>query len=311
MAQRAKKSKSAKPSPSKPPANHFVKSSSFTVVGIGASAGGLEAFAALLGALPANPGAAFVLIQHLDPKHESMLTEILSRATTMPVMEAKEGTKVKVDHVYVIPPNANLAIERKTLRVKPRTFTRGQHMPVDIFLRALAEDQKNKAIGVILSGTASDGVLGMKAIKAEGGITFAQEEKSAKHPGMPHSAVAAGVVDFILSPEEIASEIQRFLHHPYVTSLKAVSTGDTLPKSRSNLTKIYDMLRNAFRTDFSGYKDTTIRRRIKRRMILHRMDEPEVYVRYLRDHPEEVEALYHDILINVTSFLRDPGTFRP
>src|SRR5262245_23595973 len=172
----------------------------------------------MLGALPANPGTAFVLVQHLDPKHESMLTEILSRATSMPVMEAQHGTRVKIDNVYIIPPNTNLAIERGTLRLQPRTFTRGQHMPVDVFLRSLAKDQKNKAIGVILSGTASDGALGMKAIKAEGGITFAQDQNSAKYPGMPHSAIAAGVVDFILPPQEIAREIARFVRHPYVTS---------------------------------------------------------------------------------------------
>src|SRR6266704_1150292 len=281
---------------------------SFPIVGIGASAGGLEAFASLLTNVPADPGVAFVLVQHLDPKHESLLTEILPRSTTMPVSEVTEGVRVKPNHVYVIPPNKNLAISRGILHLMPRTYTRRLHMPVDVFLRSLAEDQKNKAIGVILSGTASDGVLGLKAIKAEGGITLAQDENSAKYSGMPRSAAAA-VVDFVLPPEAIARELGRIGRHPYLTSPKAVTSEGLLPESGGSLTKIFTLLRSAFGTDFTHYKDTTIRRRIKRRMVLHKIEEPEVYVRHLRDNPGEVEALYHDILINVTSFLRNRSTF--
>src|SRR5437773_299798 len=285
------------------------RSDSFPIVGIGASAGGLEAFASLLSNVPGDPGVAFVLVQHLDPKHESLLTEILHRSTTMPVSEVTEGVRVKPNHVYVIPPNKDLAISRSILHLMPRTYTRRQHMPVDVFLRSLAEDQKNKAIGVVLSGTASDGVLGLKAIKAEGGITLAQDESSAKYSGMPRSAAAAGVVDFVLPPEDIARELGRIGRHPYLTSPKAVTSEGLLPESGGSLTKIFTLLRGAFGTDFTHYKDTTIRRRIKRRMVLHKIEEPEIYIRQLRDHPGEVEALYHDILINVTSFLRDPSTF--
>jgi len=282
---------------------------SFPIACIGASAGGLEAFGALLTALSAHPGLALVFVQHLDPKHQSLLPEILSRPTRMPVMEAQDGVRVRPDHVYIIPPNADLAIARGILRVMPRTTTRGQHLPVDVFLRSLAEDQKNKAIGVILSGTASDGALGLKAIKAEGGIAFAQDEQSAKYGGMPRSAVVAGVVDFVLPPEGIARELERFGHHPYLTSQKAVASEDLLPESRDSLAEIFHLLRKAFGTDFTEYKDTTIRRRIKRRMVLRKMEEPQAYVQFLKEHPDEVEALYHDILINVTSFLRDPATF--
>ncbi|PYT16524.1 MAG: hypothetical protein DMF51_04580, partial [Acidobacteria bacterium] len=270
------------------------RSDSFPIVGIGASAGGLEAFASLLSNVPADPGVAFVLVQHLDPKHESLLTEILPRSTTMPVSEVTEGVRVKPNHVYVIPPNKDLAISRGILHLMPRTYTRRQHMPVDVFLRSLAEDQKNKAIGVVLSGTASDGVLGLKAIKAEGGITLAQDESSAKYSGMPRSAAAAGVVDFVLPPEDIARELGRIGRHPYLTSPKAATSEGLLPESGGSLTKIFTLLRGAFGTDFTHYKDTTIRR---------------IYVRHLRDNPGEVEALYHDILINVTSFLRDSSTF--
>src|SRR5882672_7392459 len=285
------------------------RSGSFPIVGIGASAGGLEAFTSILAHVTAEPGAAFVFVQHLDPKHESLLTEILSRSSKVPVMEARDGTRVRPNQVYVIPPNSNLAIARGTLEVTPRPATHGQHMPVDVFLRSLAEDQKNKAIGVILSGTASDGALGLQAIKTEGGIAFAQDEQSAKYGGMPRSAVEAGVVDFVLPPEGIARELERFGHHPYLTSQKAVASEDLPPESRNSLVEIFHLLRKAFDTDFTEYKDTTIRRRIERRMVLHKIEEPQAYVQFLKKHPDEVEALYHDILINVTSFLRDPGTF--
>ncbi|MCI0656185.1 MAG: ATPase, partial [Acidobacteria bacterium] len=290
-------------------AAHVVRPARFPVAGSGASAGGLEAFASLLAALPANPGVAFVFVQHLDPTHQSLLPEILSRPTRMPVMEAREGMRVLPDHVYIIPPNTSLAIARGTLRVMPRTMDRGLHMPVDVFLRSLAEDQKNKAIGVILSGTASDGALGLTAIKAGGGIAFAQDEQSAKYGGMPRSAVESGVVDFVLPPEGIARELERIGRHPYLTSPKAVAPEELLQEDRHSLGDVFDLLHKAFDTDFTEYKDTTIRLCIKRRMVLHKMEELPAYVQFLRKHPDEVEALYHDILINVTSFLRDPDAF--
>jgi len=307
MAKKAKKSRSpAAGSRRRPATSSHV---SFPIVGIGASAGGLEAIEALLKGIPADTGVALVFIQHLDPKHESLLTEILARSTTMPVKEITDGMRVMPSHVYVIPPNTDLEIKQGVLRLHARTFTRGQHMPVDVFLRSLAEDQKNKAIGVILSGTASDGVLGLKAIKAEGGITFAQDEQSARYGGMPRNAMTAGVVDFVLPPESIARELERIGRHPYLASEQAAVPETLPPESRGSLTKIFTVLRQTFGTDFSDYKDTTIRRRIKRRMVLHKIEDPEAYLRYLRDSAEEVEALYHDILINVTSFLRDPVTF--
>lgn len=180
-----------------------IKHKPFPIVGIGASAGGLEAFTQLLHHLPSDSGMAFVLVQHLDPKHESMLKELLSKATRMPVSEVKNGMPAEPNHVYIIPPNTNMGISERALSITPRTEIRGQHMPIDRFFRSLAEDQRNSAIGVILSGTASDGSLGLKAIKAEGGITFAQDEKTAKYGGMPHSAIASGAVDFVPPPKEL------------------------------------------------------------------------------------------------------------
>ena len=284
--------------------------SPFPVVGIGASAGGLEASTQLLKHLPPDTGMAFVLVQHLDPTHASALTEILSRATTLPVTEVTDGMRVEPKHVYVIPPNTNMAILHGVLSLMPRPETHGQHLPIDYFLRSLAEDQRTRAVGVILSGTASDGTLGLKAIKDEGGITFAQDEKSAKYSGMPSSAIAAGCVDRVLPPEGIARELARISQHPYVMHSPEVQAEPWQPGETDALHKIFILLRTQTGVDFTDYKHTTIRRRIQRRMLLHTIDRMDQYVRFLQDHADEVDALYQDFLINVTSFFRDPESFR-
>src|SRR5688572_3944650 len=188
---------------------------SFPIVGIGASAGGLEAFSALLQHLPLDTGMGFVLVQHLDPVHDSALTKLLGRATSLPVHEVTNNLRVEPNHVYVIPPNTNLSITEGVLTLGPRPKTRTPHRSIDFFFEALANDQRDRAIGVILSGTATDGTVGLEAIKAEGGITFAQDE-SARYDSMPRSAVAAGSVDFVLSPEDIATELARIAKHPAV-----------------------------------------------------------------------------------------------
>ena len=187
----------------------------FPIVGVGASAGGLEAFTELLQHLPPDTGLGFVLVQHLDPQHESALTSLLSRATSMPVREVTNNLRVEPNHVYIIPPNTNLTITQGRLKLQPRQQTRKPVRSIDFFFESLAQDQRERAIGVILSGTATDGTLGLEAIKAEGGITFAQDE-SAKYDSMPRSAIAAGCVDFVLSPENIAKELARIAKHPYV-----------------------------------------------------------------------------------------------
>ncbi len=301
-------------SPKSPEKKRPPKARPLTIVGIGASAGGLEAFTQLLRTLPTDTGMAFVLIQHLDPKHESMLTQILSQRTKMPVNEANDGLAVEPDHVYILPPNKNMTISGGVLSLRPRTEACGQHMPVDHFFHSLAEDQKSHAIGVILSGTASDGALGLKAIKAEGGITFAQDEKSAKFGGMPHSAVAAGAVDFILPPEGIAKELVRISGHHLPSSeimapQKAGWTENSIVPNGNGLGTIFTLLRAATGVDFTHYKQATPKRRISRRMTLRRMKDIKDYVKYLEDNPAEVEALYQDLLIHVTSFFRDSETF--
>jgi two-component system CheB/CheR fusion protein len=299
--------------PAERPPESFVEDASprppsapFPTVGIGASAGGLDAFTEILRALPPDTGMAFVVIQHLDPTHASMLPEILGRATSMPVTEVADQMVVKPNHVYVIPPGVTMAITRGTLQLTPRREVKGQHRPIDHFLRALAEDQGHRAIGVILSGSATDGTLGLEAIKAEGGITFAQDE-SAQHTSMPNSAIAAGCVDFVLPPAEIAQEIARISRHPYVT--RGAEEILSSPGSEPSLSRVLDQLRVATGVDFSSYKRNTLLRRITRRAVLHKMDGLRDYARFLQGDPAETEALYQDVLISVTSFFRNSDAF--
>ena len=285
------------------------KSKSFPIIGVGASAGGLEAFTKLLEHLPPDTGMAFVLVQHLDPTHASILSSLLAKKTEMPVNEVTDGMPVEPNRIYVIPPNTNMAILNGALQLLPRTETRGRHMSVDYFFRSLAEDQGSQAIGVVLSGADSDGALGLQAIKAEGGITFAQEEKTAKYDSMPHSAIATGAVDFVLPPEGIAKELHKFSNHPYVRPFNLPKASELLPNAEDGLRKIFVLLRSAHQIDFTSYKQSTVRRRIMRRMALHKIDRLDDYIRYLQGSPAEVSDLYTDLLINVTRFFRDPETF--
>lgn len=290
-------------------ADAFDDTGLFPIVGVGASAGGLSAFTKLLNALPADTGMAFVLVQHLDPKHVSLLPDLMSRATNMPVAEVKDAMLVEPNHVYIMPPNHSLALLHGALHLMPRPDKLGKHLPIDDFLRTLADDRQSKAIGVILSGTASDGTLGVQAIKAASGITFAQSEDSAEYSGMPHNAIAAGYVDFILTPEEIARELTRIAHHPYLLQELPGVKDEVLAEGGENLNKIFVLLRSRTGNDFTYYKHSTIRRRIKRRMLLHQIERMQDYVKFLQLHAKELDALFQDITINVTSFFRDPETF--
>src|SRR5215472_10296828 len=188
----------------------------FLIVAIGASAGGIEAFTELIRGVPSNTGMAFVLIQHLDPTHHSILTELVAKETSMHVREVEDGLPLQPNHVYVIPPNATMSIDSRVLRIAPREETRGLHMSIDHFMRSLAGEEGSRAIGVILSGSGSDGTLGMAEIQAQGGVTFAQDTASAKYDSMPRSAIASGCVDYVLTPKAIARELARIAHHPYV-----------------------------------------------------------------------------------------------
>lgn len=280
----------------------------FPIVGIGASAGGLEAFSELLRKLPPKTGMAFVLVQHLDPKHSSDLREILTRMTEIPVAEVSDGTVVRPDHIYVIPPDKAMTIKGGVLRLGARVQTRGQHLPIDHFLQSLAEHSADLAISVILSGTASDGTEGSRAIKAAGGITFAQDEKSAKYGSMPQSAVQTGCVDFVLPPASIAHELARVGQHPYLAGT-ATQKPELAIASGNQMEALLSLLRVASGVDFTHYKHTTLQRRIKRRMVLHKLEKVGDYVRYIKNKPGELDELYKDILIHVTSFFRDPDAF--
>jgi two-component system, chemotaxis family, CheB/CheR fusion protein len=278
----------------------------FPIVGIGASAGGLEAFTRLLSLLPADTGMAFVLIQHLDPTRASFLPDALSRVTTMPVVEAEDGAQMEPSRVYVIPPSADVALEKGKLRLRVRGGDgRGSHLPVDLFLLALAQERGNRAIGVVLSGTASDGTEGLRAIKAAGGITLAQDPQSAKFGGMPRSAVDAGVVDHCLPLSQLAEELVRLSRHPYLSAGRpGLAGGDGV-----TLRKILRVVRDAVGVDFAEYKRPTLERRIARRMTLSRAQDLPAYLRILEADSQEIRALYEDTLIHVTSFFRDLEVF--
>ena len=325
---------------------------SFPIVGVGASAGGLEAFTELLKHLPVDTGMGFVLVQHLDPVHESALTQILARATRMPVLEVTNELRVEPNHVYVIPPNTNLGIAAGVLKLQPRSKARTPTRSIDFFLESLAADQHERAVGVILSGTATDGTLGLEALKAEGGITFAQDD-SAKYDSMPRSAVAAGCVDFVLSPEAIAEELARLATHPYVAgpalqppssrpesgpvdgkkhqkdgsalpsggsgeadtgaerarSKAEQTTGDPQADNNAGFKRVLSLLRNHCGVDFTLYKSSTIQRRIARRMLLCRQETLAGYAEHLRGNTKELDTLFSDVLISVTSFFRNPDAF--
>jgi two-component system, chemotaxis family, CheB/CheR fusion protein len=281
---------------------------SFPIVGVGASAGGLEAFTELFREIPTDCGMAFVVIQHLDPTRPSYLGEALSRVTRIPVEEIREGTLVQPDHVYVIPSNADVGILRGGLTLLPRaTEPRKPHLPIDFFLKALAADQGNQAMGVVLSGTGSDGAEGIRAIRAEDGITFAQTPGSAKFSGMPEAAINSGAVDFVLPVRELAQELVRIGRHPFVRGPEErVLQGHA---EDVELKKILLLVRSASGIDFSEYKIPSIRRRLARQMALHRLTDPEAYVRLLRGDPAQCQLLFEDILIHVTTFFRDGEAF--
>ena len=272
----------------------------FPIVGMGASAGGLEAFGQFFQQVLPNSGMAFVLVSHLDPSHESILTEILQRSTRMPVIEVTDQMKVEADHVYVIPPNRDMAIFHGVLQLSVPEQPRGQRMPIDAFLRSLAEDQGEQAVGIVLSGTGTDGTLGLRAILGAGGVSLVQEPSSAKYDGMPSSAIAAGYATQVLTVDKMP---QALLSGPRTQSVPMAAP------VISGIHKILMQLRSATGHDFSQYKKSTIGRRIERRMSMHNIESLDVYARYLKEHPGEVSRLFKELLINVTNFFRDPDAF--
>lgn len=279
-----------------------------TVVGVGASAGGLEAIEQFIANVPPGTGLAFVIIQHMDPTRKGMLPELIQRTTTMPVLQADDGMVVAPDRVYVIPPNKEISILHGVLRLLEPTAPRGLRLPIDLFLRALAEDRRDRSIGVILSGMGSDGTLGLRAIKEAGGLALVQDPTTSKFDGMPRSAIDAGVADIIAPAEALPRKIVEALDYARRSAV-ASAAGRESSTQKSALDKIMILLRRHSGQDFSLYKKRSVYRRIERRMALHKLEDIDDYVRFLSENPQEVGILFRELLIGVTGFFRDAAAW--
>jgi two-component system CheB/CheR fusion protein len=257
--------------------------------------------------MPPDSGIAFVIVTHMDPHTTSFLPDLLSRTTRMPVREATDGRPLRPDEVFVTVPGKYLAVEQATFTVRDRLPTHGIPLPIDAFFRSLAADQQDKAIGIILSGTGTDGTLGAKAIKSMSGMVMVQDAQSARFAGMPCSALETGLVDYVLSPDQMPAEILTYVRGPYLSR-----SPDPTPPLAIVPEVLQDMLSLVYAYtghSFASYKISTIRRRIERRLNLHQITQPEHYVTYLREHPEEIDSLFHELLIGVTTFFRDPDAY--
>jgi chemotaxis methyl-accepting protein methylase len=299
--------KVSKPAAPRPRKASPAASSRFPIVGIGASAGGLEALEHFLTHVPKNCGLAFVIIQHLDPTRKGIMPELLQRATAMKVIQVKDRTRVRPDCVYVIPPNKDMSILHGILHLLAPATPRGLRLPVDFFLRSLAQDQQEQSIAVILSGMGSDGTLGVRAIKEKGGVVLVQDPKTAKFDGMPRSAIDSGVADIVAPVEDLPGRITAYLRRTPLVLATPQETEDT--KTRSALEKAVILLRAHTGHDFSLYKKNTFYRRIERRMGIHQIAKITGYVRYLQENPQELDLLFKELLIGVTSFFRDPAAW--
>jgi two-component system, chemotaxis family, CheB/CheR fusion protein len=278
------------------------------VVAIGASAGGLEAFSQILDSLASEPGVALVFVQHLSPEHESALPALLASRTTLPVLQVTDGMAVEANRVHVMPPNVWMEVDGGRFVLRGRPASRSPFMPIDAFLQSLAWWAQDRTVGIILSGTGSDGALGIRDVKAMGGITIVQEPASAKHDGMPRAALATGAVDLVLTPKGIAEHIGHLRRHPYLQP-DPVRASEPLPASQEQIQELFLVLRRECGIDFSQYKSPTVKRRLLRRMALHRSHDLGSYLRHLQEHPPEALALCQDLLIHVTRFFRDPAAF--
>jgi two-component system CheB/CheR fusion protein len=280
----------------------------FPIVGIGASAGGLAAFEAFFSGMPVDtdPDMAFVLVQHLAPDHESILSDLIKRYTRMQVFDVVDGMRVMKNCAYIIPPNRDMAFLNGTLQLLEPSAPRGMRLPIDFFFRSLAHDQHERAICIVLSGTGSDGTLGVRAVKGEGGMAMVQDPDFADYEGMPRSAIATGLVDYVLMPAKMPAQLMAFAAHAFS---KMPSTPDQPPKSENTLKKICVLLRDYTGHDFSGYKQNTLLRRVERRMAVQQVESMEDYLRYLQNNSTEGQALFRDLLIGVTNFFRDPEAF--
>ena len=280
----------------------------FPVAGLGASAGGLDAFRRFVKAIPKNSGMAYVLVQHLLPSHESSLPEILQRETQIPVHEIKDNLEVKPNNIYVIPSNKLLVATDGVLKLSPRPSKNEKNMPIDIFFTSLAVVHQANSIGIILSGTGSDGTAGLKNIKDNGGITFAQDLTSATYTDMPQHAIDAETADFVMEPEKMPLQLIK-LQRTFTILNPDGKPSDAKANDEENYRSLLVLLRMRQGVDFTHYKQTTIRRRILRRLGILRIDKMDNYLEYVKQHKPELDLLFHDLLIPVTNFFRDANTF--
>ena len=294
------------PSPAERPDRAGIKDS-LNVVGIGASAGGLEAFENFFSTMPPDSGMAFVLIPHLSPEHKSMMVELLKRHTTMETVQVADGMRVQPNCVYIIPPNKDMAMLNDTLQLLEPVDRRGLRHPIDFFFRSLAENHGERAACIVLSGTGSEGAIGLRAIKEKGGLVLVQDPNTTRYDGMPNSAIATGLVDYILPPDKMPEQLLRPIRRVHARPLEqAVKTESPIPEP---LQKIISLIRSHTGHDFSLYKQTTIMHRIEKRMAILQVENMEIYVTYLRNNPQEIELLFREFLIRVTNFFRDGEAF--
>jgi two-component system, chemotaxis family, CheB/CheR fusion protein len=278
----------------------------FPIIGIGASAGGLEALELFLSKMPPDSGSAFIIIQHLSPDHETNMDAILRKHTAMEVKKIEDGQAIQRNHVYVNPPNKQVGIFNRSFQLLDQDVRGRLNLPIDYFFQSLAEDQRERAIGIILSGTGMDGSQGIKSIKAQGGMTIAQDTKQAKYDGMPGSAIQTGYIDIVLKAENMAEEIVRYITHPYYhPERKPVNETE----HKNHIQKILYLIMKKTGHDFKNYKQNTVRRRIEKRMALHHIEKLEDYVRFIQKESSEVDILFKEMLISVTGFFRDPEAF--
>ncbi|MGM0653291.1 MAG: chemotaxis protein CheB, partial [Bacillota bacterium] len=273
------------------------------IVGLGASAGGLEALQQFFSSMADDSGMTFVVVQHLSPDYKSMMVELLSKTTSMPVLKVENGMEIKPNHVYIIPPKTQMTIYKGKLFLEESDYSKGLLLPIDTFLKSLADDQGEKSIGIILSGTGSDGTRGITAIKGAGGMAMVQQENTAKFSGMPGSAIATGMADYIQPPDKMPEILLNYIKHPYLTN--TATDVHPLLNEDTYLNQLLSTLRDQSGVDFSQYKPSTILRRIERRMGIAQVVSLEEYLRYVKHSEYEVKALYKDLLISVTRFFRD------
>jgi two-component system CheB/CheR fusion protein len=300
--------RSPRPAPPrrKPSAAPIPAADSVPIIGLGASAGGLEALEAFLQGVPEASGLAFVVVQHLDPTHEALLGELLQRKTRLPVVEVRDHTRVERDHVYVIPPNRDMTVLHGVLHLFVPASPRGQRLPIDLFLRTLAEDRRERSVAIILSGMGTDGTLGVRAIKEAAGLVLAQTPTDAKFDGMPRSAIDTGLVDVVAPASELCGRALSLLAHPSLVRSARATSGE---RSAHVLEKVLVLLRSRTGQDFSSYKRSTLDRRIERRMGVHQIPHIQQYLRFVQENPPELDLLFKELLIGVTGFFRDPAAW--